>query len=669
MKLWTSFCFKLLLICLTTSLNCSSQNRQIDSLKQVLATTKIDSVKVWSCIFISRQYQSNSEFNNALVYCHKAYALAQTSKKERLIHLALSGLQRFHLDQRRDADSSYYYIMKKMGLAKGMENPVYMGYCYFQLYYLNTGLLSNHTDALKYIDSALTKFYLVRDSSIIIEMLGRKIDELKNCSVTAQIKGVADKNEFDQLIKNTFAEMERYSVHRRNTIEYLQTKSKYYQYFQKYDSAIFIRKKILDQIKLSGGNDHIAYSMALIGGLYGDKGDYKKAIEWGRMGLEFSKAKGLLKEMEDNLSFLSMNYEKAGMYKEALHMYQYLIHFRDSISSGKSEQVKSKYELGASNEMNKEKAELYKKESELNEARASYQRSLSYLFIGILGLVIIFTMMMINRWRVEKKQKNVIEVQKQLIESKHKEITDSINYAERIQRSFLATEEQLKNDLSEYFIMFQPKDVVSGDFYWAKKLNNGDFVLCCADSTGHGVPGSIMSILNIYSLEKAVETKNTPAQILNEARHLIIERLKNDGSAEGGKDGMDCSLLVFNKERTRMYSSAANNPIWIIRNKEVIEIAPNRMPVGKHEKDQIPFEQNEFELHKGDLIYALTDGFPDQFGGEKGKKYKHKKLKEFLLGIASLKMEEQKERLLAEFLTWKGNLEQVDDVCVVGIKI
>ncbi len=307
-----------------------------------------------------------------------------------------------------------------------------------------------------------------------------------------------------------------------------------------------------------------------------------------------------------------------------------------------------------------------------------------------------------------------IREQKHLVEEKHKEITDSINYAERIQRSFLATKAQLDSNLKEYFILFKPKVVVSGDFYWSTTLKKqGDtidkFILLTADSTGHSVAGAIMSLLNITSVETAFKDGYTqPAEILNATRKTIIERLKKDGSPDGGKDGMDCSLLSFDFEKRKLTIAAANNPVWIIRchtecsfghaersrsvyiekiksgfdaaqpdnNIEVIEIKPDKMPVGKHDKDQTPFTQQEIQLQKGDVIYTLTDGFPDQFGGENlpggkigGKKFMSKNLRKLLAANAKLPLYEQKTILENTFNNWLGNNEQVDDVTIIGIRI
>jgi serine phosphatase RsbU (regulator of sigma subunit) len=327
---------------------------------------------------------------------------------------------------------------------------------------------------------------------------------------------------------------------------------------------------------------------------------------------------------------------------------------------------------------NKEKEnQLLQTRNQLSNETIKQQKTFSYFIVSALILTIALAFFIFNGLKKQREanaviseQKIIVETQKNIVEEKHKEITDSINYAERIQRSFLASKELLADNLNEHFVFFQPKDVVSGDFYWASKLSNGDFALATADSTGHGVPGAIMSILNISSLEKAVEQGlYEPAQILNHTRKTIIERLKKDGSTEGGKDGMDCSLICFDFSNSQFKYASANNPIWVVRENDLIELTSDKMPVGKHDKDQNAFTQHNFKLQKGDMVYTLTDGMPDQFGGQKGKKFMYKQLKEFLVVISQLPMEIQKQKLSGALDNWKGNLEQVDDICVIGIKI
>lgn len=278
-----------------------------------------------------------------------------------------------------------------------------------------------------------------------------------------------------------------------------------------------------------------------------------------------------------------------------------------------------------------------------------------------------------------ENSKKIIEQEHEIVLAQKKEILDSINYAKRIQDAMLASESLLKRYLNSYFIVFRPKDIVSGDFYWATAVKRSDgkelFILATADSTGHGVPGAMMSMLNIACLNEAVNERKLydPSSILNYAREKIINSLADDGSEGGGKDGMDCSVLVFDFEAKKVKASGANNPIWITRELaegvELYEIKPDKMPVGKYEGQKKDFSESEFELRSGDVVYALTDGFPDQFGGNRQKKYTSKKLREDLRRIHGDPMEKKKQELLNNFTNWKGNVDQIDDVLLIGIRI
>ncbi|MFI5204015.1 MAG: SpoIIE family protein phosphatase [Flavobacteriales bacterium] len=272
--------------------------------------------------------------------------------------------------------------------------------------------------------------------------------------------------------------------------------------------------------------------------------------------------------------------------------------------------------------------------------------------------------------KLDKAEKQ-LQFQKARIEEKNKEIIDSISYAKRIQYSLLGDIDLIKQHLPNHFIFFQPKDIVSGDFYWASILPNHEFGLVAADSTGHGVPGAIMSMLNISSLNEAVigQKITAPAEILNYTRKKIIENLMHDGSTEGGSDGMDCCFMSFNFEKMTVTYAGANNPLWILRNNQILEFTPDKMPVGKHNRDTISFKQQIIPIQKNDVIYSMTDGLPDQFGGPYGKKYKYGQLKSLLLKINGLAMNDQRKAIEESFEIWKGDMEQIDDVCVIGVRI
>ncbi len=311
----------------------------------------------------------------------------------------------------------------------------------------------------------------------------------------------------------------------------------------------------------------------------------------------------------------------------------------------------------------------------LDDIKTTYNlKKTKYILIIISTLSILFLIsltVIIIIYKKIKRQKLEIDAVKNHLQEKNNEISDSINYAERIQRSLLASKELLTENLNEFFVLFKPKDIVSGDFYWATKLSNNNFALITADSTGHGIPGALMSILNISCIEKAIESEKLtdPNDIFNHTRIKVIETLKKDGSDDGGKDGMDASLICIDNTKSELIYSAANNPIWIVREKELIELKGDKMPIGKHDLDHIPFTKNIFKLNKHDIIYTLTDGFPDQFGGKKGKKFMYKQLKETLVSISSKPLLEQKETLNEILKTWMGDNEQVDDITIIGIRV
>ena len=446
-----------------------------------------------------------------------------------------------------------------------------------------------------------------------------------------------------------------------------------------YHKGLMIREEIGEKIG-------IARSLNNISDLMVEKGDLNAGFLYANRAMQTSKELGFPDNIEFSAHILKNIYQKQNKYKDAFDMYELEIKMRDSINNQETrkESVKKQMQYTYEKKELETKAEQDKKDAIANEEKQK-QKVITYSVSIGLFLVLLLTLFIFRGLRQKQKanliitqQKIEVESQKHYIEEKHKEITDSINYAERIQRSFIATKEILDENLNDYFVYFKPKDVVSGDFYWSGKLNNGNFAFVTADSTGHGVPGAIMSLLNITSLEKAIESLTEPAEILNATRNTIIERLKKDGSEHGGKDGMDASLTIYDFKTKKLYIAAANNPVWIVRSTssnvgvnevELIEIKPDKMPVGKHDRDNVSFTQQQIQLQSGDIVYTLTDGFPDQFGGEKGKKYMSKNLKELLLTNAHLAMHEQKQLLEKTFTHWKNNLEQVDDVTVIGIKI
>ena len=254
---------------------------------------------------------------------------------------------------------------------------------------------------------------------------------------------------------------------------------------------------------------------------------------------------------------------------------------------------------------------------------------------------------------------------KRIVEHRNIEITDSIKYAKRIQSAILPPDTLIREHLMNSFILYKPKDVVSGDFYWIEPTDNGIF-FAAADCTGHGVPGAMVSVICNGALNRSVREfrLSAPGEILNKTRELVIKEFEK--SEEEVQDGMDIALCKL--KNTPLFYSGANNPLWIIRDSELIETKADKQPIGRYDKNA-PFTTHTIELQKGDSIYIFSDGYSDQFGGEKGKKFKSKAFRQLLLSIQDKTMEDQRILIDEAFETWRGNLEQIDDVCVIGVRI
>jgi serine phosphatase RsbU (regulator of sigma subunit) len=405
--------------------------------------------------------------------------------------------------------------------------------------------------------------------------------------------------------------------------------------------------------------------------LYNRLSNYKLALHYGYLALHINKEIGNIEQERSSYERIAEAYANTNQFKEAYNNYVLFKNLTDSIFS--AENSKRIGDLKTHYEVQKKEAEL-KAKAEAQEVitieEEKRQRFVIYAVIGLLIIVLVFAVFMFNRFKVTQKQKEIIEKQKHLVEENQKEIIDSITYAKRIQQVLLTSEKYIGNYVKEFFVLFKPKDIVSGDFYWATYLNN-KFYLATADCTGHGVPGAFMSMLGINFLNQIIIEKSgsKPDEILNNLRKEIIEALNPKGSTEKSKDGMDMSLCCFDFYANTLEYASANNGIYILRNKEVIELKADKMPVGMHTEDIKPFTYNKVQLQQGDVIYTYTDGYPDQFGGPKGKKFKYKQFTERLLKISEQSMEVQKETLSKVFDDWKGSLEQVDDVTVIGIKI
>ena len=268
------------------------------------------------------------------------------------------------------------------------------------------------------------------------------------------------------------------------------------------------------------------------------------------------------------------------------------------------------------------------------------------------------------------EQKHKIKKQHDLVQKQKKKIEDSILYAKRIQSAVLPPNRFIQHLLSEHFIFYKPRDIVSGDFYWIKQVDDKIFI-AAADCTGHGVPGALMSMLGITFLNEIVnKNPNIHAnEILNELRIHIISSLRQTGSIGESRDGLDIALCIVNHEKKELEYAGANNPLYLIRNNNLTETKADRMPIGIHRRAKESFQNHVIPLQKDDLIYIFSDGFIDQFGGEDGRKFLANNFKELLIQNSSKSLYDQRMVIEKTFDEWKGDRKQLDDILVIGFKI
>ena len=493
-------------------------------------------------------------------------------------------------------------------------------------------------DTVGMITASLNISTIIKEKDTIIKLMNSALElayEFKGKSLFANIYAILSATYLDTNSKKTF-NLSKCKQSLDSLIHYAtkQKKSEYKIFYYSTISDYYVLKK--------------QYDLALI--------NAKKGAELSRemSGLTSPVMLSTLYQIEKKLK----NYKKAIMYLEEM------IENKDSLDKLSAKEDLAKYETEKEFEI-KQKLDSLKHldEIRIQQAEIKTQKVIEgVLFVGIL-LVISFLVFVYKQLNNTKKQKN-------LIEEKQTEITDSINYAKKIQDAMMTSSVYLKETLPKSFIFFKPKDVVSGDFYWIYKDQEENIFFTVADCTGHGVPGAFMSmigtsLLNEIIIEKGIKDTD---KILGEMRSQIIKSLhqEEDGAQ---KDGMDISLCKLNIKKKLVEFSGAHNSLIHISEDKLNNYRGDHQPVGLLLGDKKPFTKHEVKLKKNDMLYIYSDGYQDQFGGEKGKKYMGAKFKKQLLKINKESTDKQLILLEEEFKSWTHNYEQIDDVCVMGVRI
>jgi serine phosphatase RsbU (regulator of sigma subunit) len=430
-----------------------------------------------------------------------------------------------------------------------------------------------------------------------------------------------------------------------------------------------------------------------IGNIFIAQKNYSSGLTWLMKSLAIAREIGDKPHMKEAYEVIANTCAKTGDFKNAFQYHKLFSEMKDTLLNAENNKniarIQEEYESEKKDNeiklLNKDKA-LQQTEIQKQKAEAGKHQSQRNAFVIGFGLVLILAIIIFRGYRQKQKTNEVlaeknslIDEQRKIVEEKNKDYTDSVNYAQKIQSAIFPSIDGLTKYFPESFIFFQPKDIVSGDFYWfAETKNSGKLIIAAVDCTGHGVPGAFMSMIGNAFLNEIVNDLGItqPDLILNHLRDMIIFSLKQSGAEGESQDGMDISLVSIEtssgkNSTAKIEWAGANNPLWTMNGTtgEIKEIRGNSFPIGYYFGETNPFTLHTAELQKGDSLYIFSDGYADQFGGENGKKFKHKQLQKLLISLREKNMNEQKEKLKKAFDDWKGDMIQIDDVLMIGVKI
>lgn len=459
---------------------------------------------------------------------------------------------------------------------------------------------------------------------------------------------------------------------------------------KKYSDAIMLFKQS-EKISLSLNNQHgLLENYVGLSQAYLLTGQWENAYETAKKTKQLANVLKAADEMMDITKVLSEIFEKKGQYDSAYYYFRQHILIKDTLNSSSLLREISKQEL--SYEKGKmQQAQLY--ERKISTARFEKQQQIRNIFIISSIIILAALVLLFRNFRQKQKANREIVEQKKIIEHKNKDILDSINYSKRIQHAILTPVDEVKKLLPQSFVLFRPKDIVSGDFYFIEPMQAQDgtqlIALAMADCTGHGVPGAFMSIMAYNFLRQSLKEKsvNSAGQALDYVNNELISFLRLNQGKDNLRDGMDIAFCAIFNNNTISFAGA-NNPLWIVskhnqllfengqpitcigqqNNFYLYEIQATKQHVGYNEHTR-PFESHTTRLQKNDMAILFTDGYADQFGGPNGKKIKSKKMAELILTHAHLSAEELGEILNRFFDEWKGEMEQVDDVSIIAYRV
>ncbi|MCD4834506.1 MAG: tetratricopeptide repeat protein [Bacteroidales bacterium] len=435
--------------------------------------------------------------------------------------------------------------------------------------------------------------------------------------------------------------------------------------YKKSEGFLIQAKELKDSLN---DNTEISSILRYLGKIYLIEGKTIKAREYLNNSLDFAQNQNLKEDIKETYLALSELYKSRNNPYKAFYYYRQFTNLKDSLNNQKINELELQYEFDK--EQRRIKFEQQQKEAE-QKAKLQKQKIFTWVFVSGFLFMIVLAYVIFKSYQRKKKTNIILTKQHNQIAHQNTIITDSIEYARRIQSALFPQEKFLKRVLAEYFIYMKPKNIVSGDFYWVSEKDD-KIIIAVSDCTGHGVPGAFMSMLGIAFLNEIVNKSKTVQanSVLDQLRKDIIDSLHQEYGVKGSKDGMDMALCIIDRKTLKMQYAGAYNSVFVVREKEVHEIKADKMPIGIHAvKVDKGFANQEFELRKQDMLYLFSDGYVDQFGGEKGLKFKQKSFKDLLINISDKSMDNQKTEIEKTMKKWQGEHSQLDDMMIMGVRI
>ncbi len=655
-----------------------AQTHKIDSLRHALATEKQDTTRYNILMALGDKYQ-NKNPDTATIYYTQAAAIAGSIKDNIRKGNAIQeiGWESILLGKNKTADSILHFALQLAETSSDIKaqklKAAVLGNIGSVYYYE-----SNYPQALDYFFKALK----------MSQELGDKNGQASNLGNIGNV--YESESNYPQALDYDFKalKMEEDMGNKEGQASDLGNIGIVYHDESNYPQALDYDFKALKMDEEMGNKNGQAINLGNIGILYARTGKFKYAEDYLKQAIALDSNIGDKKDMQTFEFDISKLYDTTRRYQLALEWFKKASILKDTLFNIDKEKAITRKAMTFQFEHQQDSTKAAQDKIDAIAASDKKRQNVITAAVSVgLILVLIFSVLLFNRFRLTQKQKKliekqkeevekqkdevekknaVIETQKKLVEEKNKDILDSITYAKRLQDAILPPLSIIRKYFSDSFLLYKPKDIVAGDFYWMEKLDDVLLIAAC-DCTGHGVPGAMVSVVCSNALNRALKEfkiRDT-GKLLDKVRELVLDTFGTTGEV---KDGMDCSLCAINTKTGETEWSGAYNPLWYIENGELKELAPDKQPIGKHDNPK-PFTTRLINLQKGATLFLFTDGYADQFGGPKGKKFKYKQLEELILAQAAKPMEEQKSILEHEFERWKGEQEQTDDVCVIGIRI